>query len=232
VKLQREAVISVLSKNHLFKSAGPAEIEMLADLCIQRTYKRDQYLFFQGDTADYFAVIAEGMVKVVLTSEQGNEIVLTTVEAPEMLGEVAAVDEETRGASAIAVRPTTVLIIKYAAFCELIQSSPELLQILLRTMASLVRRLTEQVSDLVFLDLGGRIAKLLLSLAERQGSEDNQTVTLDLGLTQTELANMVGGSRPAVNRVLQNFAARNLITVDGQLIVIHDFAGLRRRAGL
>jgi CRP/FNR family transcriptional regulator, cyclic AMP receptor protein len=181
VKLHREAVISVLSKNQLFRSAGSAEIEKLADLCIQRTYKRGQYLFFQGDTADHFVVIAEGMVKVVANSEQGTDIVLTTVEAPELLGEIAALDEGARGASAIAVRPTTVLIIKYAAFFELIQSSPEILQALLRTMTSLIRRLTEQVSDLVFLDLGGRIAKLLLSLAERQGSKRQPNSYTKLG---------------------------------------------------
>ena len=53
---------------------------------------------------------------------------------------------------------------------------------------------------------------------------------LDTGLSQSDLAAMVGASRPAVNRVLHSFAARGLISVDGQVLVLHDTAALRRRA--
>ena len=82
----------------------------------------------------------------------------------------------------------------------------------------------------MFLDLGGRLAKLLLRLAEGQTPAEDGVV-LDTRLTQSELATMIGASRPAVNRVLHLFAARKLIRVDGQVIVLLDLPGLRRRAG-
>jgi CRP/FNR family transcriptional regulator, cyclic AMP receptor protein len=227
-----DAAVVALTKNHLFGSAGPDDVELLADLCIRRTYSRGQYIWVQGDGADSFIVIADGMVKVVVASEDGAEILLTTAEAPDLLGELAGFDEGARSASVIAVKPTTVFVIKQAAFLALVQSRPDLLRILLRSMALLVRRLTGQVSDLVFLDLPGRIAKLLITLAERDGGVAAPTVTLDLAFTQTELANMVGGSRPAVNRALQSLAARRLITLDGRRIIIRDLVGLKRRAVL
>jgi CRP/FNR family transcriptional regulator, cyclic AMP receptor protein len=102
----------------------------------------------------------------------------------------------------------------------------------LRPVGALVRRLTEQATDLVFLDLAARVAKLLLHEAEGRSGEQRQGALVDLGLTQTELAQMVGASRPAVNRVLQSLAARGLISITGREITIRDSNALRRRAGL
>jgi CRP-like cAMP-binding protein len=112
------------------------------------------------------------------------------------------------------------------------QRNPELLDVLLRSMGALIRRLTERATDLVFLDLAARVAKMLLREAEERGGEEPQGVPIDLGLTQTELAQMVGASRPAVNRVLQTLAARGSISIDGRKIIIQDYIALRRRAGL
>jgi CRP/FNR family transcriptional regulator, cyclic AMP receptor protein len=114
----------------------------------------------------------------------------------------------------------------------LMHRSPELLDVLLRSMGALVRRLTERATDLVFLDLAARVAKLLLREAEGRSGEQRQGGLVDLGLTQTELAQMVGASRPAVNRVLQSLAARGSISIDGHKIIINDPTALGRRAGL
>jgi CRP-like cAMP-binding protein len=81
------------------------------------------------------------------------------------------------------------------------------------------------------LDFAARVTKLLLREAEEQGGEQRQGVPVDLGLTQTELAQMVGASQPAVNRVLQTLADRGSISIDGRKIIIQDTIALRRRAG-
>ena len=109
----------------------------------------------------------------------------------------------------------------------LLNRDPSVLDALLRSLGNLIRRLTEQAGDFVFLDLGGRVAKLLLHLAEAHGAG---STVLDLGLSQSDLAAMVGATRPAVNRVLQHLAARGVIEVDGQRIVLVNVAELRRRA--
>jgi CRP/FNR family cyclic AMP-dependent transcriptional regulator len=115
----------------------------------------------------------------------------------------------------------------------LMAAHPAVLNALLTTLGTLVRRGTGQAADLVFLDLGARLAKLLLRLAEERGTYgDAHRIVLDLGLTQTELAGMIGGSRPAVNRILQGLASRGLIEISGHAIVLHDLPGLRRRAGI
>jgi CRP-like cAMP-binding protein len=146
-----------------------------------------------------------------------------------VLGELAVLDGSPRSASVVAIEDTTVLSLDRAVALELMARQPAVLEAILRSLAALVRRLNEQTADLIFLDLGGRLAKLLLGLVHDNACTTGPAV-LDMGLSQTDLAAMVGATRPAVNRALQVLAARGLISIDGQIIVLKDLPGLRRRA--
>ena len=225
----RPSIVDVLRSAPLFGALSDDAIASLAEACVSRTYRRGQYLWYQGDEGSRMVVVASGMVKVVLSSEQGDEVVLVTLGPGEALGELALLDGSPRSASVVAVEPTTVAMISRATLLDLLGRHPPVLDALLRSLGGVIRRLTEQTGDLVFLDLGGRMAKLLLRLAEPH-LDGPAPVVLDLGLSQSDLASMVGATRPAVNRVLQLMAARGLISVNGQVIVLRDVAALRRRA--
>lgn len=229
--MNRDDIAATLGETVVFGGLDPAALSELAAVCVPRTFRRDQFLWYQGDPGDHLAVLVDGLVKITVTSERGDEMVLATLGAGEVLGELSVIDQGPRSAAAIAVQPTTALVVSRAALLAAMQRSPALLDALLGVLGAMVRRLTEQASDLVFLDLGGRIAKLLVQRAERQ-SDRRDRLAVDLHLTQTELAQMVGASRPAVNRVLQGLAGRGLIAIDGRTIVIIDAPALRRRAGL
>ena len=226
----RETVADILRATALFAGLDDASLDCLAEVCIRRTYGRGQYLWYQGDDADRLVIVACGLIKVLLTSVQGDEVVLTTMGQYETVGELALLDGYPRSASVVAVEPTTVLMINRATLLDLMGRHSSVLNAVLRALAQFLRRLTEQAGDLIFLDLGGRLAKLLLRLAENHAPVENGVV-LDLRLSQSDFAHMVGATRPAVNRVLQQLAARGLISVDGHVIVLRDVAGLRRRAG-
>ena len=113
--------------------------------------------------------MASGLVKVVLSSEHGDEVLLATLGPGETLGELALLDGAPRSAAVVAVEPTTVLTLSRETVLGLLSNQPTVLDALLCSLGGLVRRLTEQTGDLVFLDLGGRLAKLLLRLAEAHG---------------------------------------------------------------
>jgi CRP-like cAMP-binding protein len=230
--MNHDSVLAALRETQVFGALDPTALEELAAVCVPRTYRRDQYLMYQGDAGDHLAVLVHGLVKIIVSSDRGDEMVLATLGAGEVLGELSVIDQGPRSASVVAVQPTTALVINRSALLTAMQRSPALLDALLRTLGGLVRRLTEQASDLVFLDLAGRIAKLLVQQAERQSDDPTRRLAVDLHLTQTELAQMVGASRPAVNRVLQGLVGRGWISVDGKTMVIKDAAALRRRAGL
>ena len=218
-----------LRSTSMFGALGEEPLLKLARACRQRTYRRGQYLWYQDDVGDRLIVIGKGSVKVMVTSERGDEIVLTSAGISAVLGELAVLDGSRRSASVIALEDTTVLGLDRAIAVQLMAAEPAVLDAVLRSLAGLVRRLTEQTADLVFLDLGGRLAKLLLSLVHDTGRTADPAV-LNNGLSQSDLAAMVGATRPAVNRALQLLASRGLITIDGQVITLRDLPGLRRRA--
>jgi CRP-like cAMP-binding protein len=230
--MNRDDVLAALRETQVFGALDPTALGELAAVCVPRTFRRDQYLMYQGDPGDHLAVVVDGLVKITVTSDRGDEMVLATLGAGEVLGELSVIDHGPRSASAVAVQPTTALVVNRGALLTAMQHSPALLDALLRMLGGMVRRLTEQTTDLVFLDLGGRIAKLLVQRAERQSDQPSKRLAVDLHLTQTELAQLVGASRPAVNRVLQGLVGRGWISVDGKTIVIKDATALRRRAGL
>jgi CRP/FNR family cyclic AMP-dependent transcriptional regulator len=230
--MNRDTVLDTLRSTRVFGSLDPTALDELATVCLPRTFRRDQFLCYQGDPGDSLFVLVDGLVKITVASERGDEMVLATLGAGEVLGELSVIDPGPRSASAVAVQATTALVINRSALLTAMQHSPALLDALLHTLGAMVRRLTEQATDLVFLDLGGRIAKLLVQRAERQSEDPGRRLAVDLQLTQTELAQMVGASRPAVNRVLQGLVGRGVIKVDGRTIEIVDAPALRRRAGL
>lgn len=221
--------MDILRSARIFAELPDDVLGHLAEACVRRTYRRNQYLWNQGDDGARLVVVASGLVKVVLSSEHGDEVLLATLGPGETLGELALLDGAPRSAAVVAVEPTTVLTLSRETVLGLLSNQPTVLDALLRSLGGLVRRLTEQTGDLVFLDLGGRLAKLLLRLAEAHGEPGRPSV-VDLGLSQSDLASMVGATRPAVNRVLQSMAARGMITMDGRVIVLRDVAALRRRA--
>jgi CRP/FNR family cyclic AMP-dependent transcriptional regulator len=230
--MRTEAAVALLRRTRLFAELREDTLRALADRSVERSYPRHGRLFYQGDPGSGLYVLASGLVKVVVTSEDGEEMVLVTLGPGDAFGELSIVDGGPRSASAEALEPTVALVITREVLLDLATRDSGLTEALLRTLGALLRRLTEQASDLVFLDLPGRMAKLLAVLAAERGSETPEGIELDANLTQTDLAGMVGASRQSVNQILQGFARHGYLQVRGRRIVIHRLDLLRRRAGL
>ncbi|MGI8520570.1 MAG: Crp/Fnr family transcriptional regulator [Actinomycetota bacterium] len=230
--MNAEAAAGLLGSTDLFKNLDPPVLDQLARSVTFRNYRRGHLIFAQGEPGDSLFVISEGLVKVFVTSEEGEDMVLVTLRPPETFGELALIDGGLRSASAEALEPTTTLTLSRGTLIELLQRHPNLAQALLSSLGGLVRRLTEQAADLVFLDLHGRVAKLLLTLAEERGRHEGLEVLLDLQVTQGDLAAMVGGSRQSVNHILHAFQRRGYLEIEGRRIALKDLTALAKRAGL
>ena len=225
-------VAGVLAETPLFVDLDRATVEAIAQGVAVRTFSKGSHLFHQGDPGDAFYILTSGAVKVFVSSPQGDEMVLATLRPPDALGEVALLDHGERSASAEALQETTAIAFARSTVLELMRTQPGIGDAMLRAAGKLLRRLTGQAADLVFLDLEGRVAKLLVSLAEDRGTERDGNLTLELDVTQTDLAHMVGGSRQSVNQILHALASRGLVTLHGREIQIVDLERLRSRAGM
>lgn len=226
-----EDAAKLILQTDLFAGIDAIAVDELGDRLVRRVFKRGQAVFHQGDPGDALYVLVEGSVNVVVTSESGDRMVLTTMHAPDVLGEIALLDGGMRSATAEAVEETTALMLSRGAFLELMREHPALVDQLMRSLGALVRRLSEQAADFIFLDLGGRVAKVLLRLAEDAGPEV-EGVPVEISVPQSRLAEMAGGSRQSVNQILQSFAQRGYVEVHGRRILVCLPEQLRRRAGV
>jgi CRP-like cAMP-binding protein len=214
-----------LAKAVMFAGLDGETLSRLAEAAVPRSFRRGQLLCVEGEPGESLLVLRSGSAVVFRTAPSGERAVLAVVRAPDVLGEVALLDRSPRSASIEALEDITALALSRQAFLELAYRNPKVLDTVLAALGALVRRLTDQTADHVFLDLPGRVAKALVRLAEH--SEDHT-----VELTQSQLADMVGGSRQSVNQALSTFAARGWLRTRGRRIVALDMAGLRRRAGL
>ena len=226
----------LLGRTALFSGLALDQRLLLAESCIERSYKRGHLVFCEGDPGDALFVIAGGLVKIFVTSDQGDEMVLVTLREPDIFGELAVVDGGPRSASAEALSALNLVVLARSTFYRMLKGNLPLMESLMKAVGQQLRRISDQTADFMFLDLYGRVAKLLLRLMEQEDAvtehDDAGGGALDLHLTQSELASMVGGSRQSISQILHHFERRASIEIKGRHIVIRDVDGLRRRAGL
>jgi CRP-like cAMP-binding protein len=229
--MKAEQAASLLGRTPMFAGLDQTELLGLGACARRRIYQKGEHIFHQGDPGDAVFVLVGGRVKVVFASQEGDEMILATLQPPDVFGELALIDGGPRSASIQTLEPTTVLTLTRATLLDLMSRQPAVTDVVLCSLGRLVRRMIAQAADLVFLDLHGRVAKLLLRLIEDPAKHADERLSLDLKMTQSDLAAMVGGSRQSVNQVLHLFEHRGYLRLDGRKLIVKDLEALRRRAG-
>jgi CRP-like cAMP-binding protein len=191
---------------------------------------RSEILFHEGDPGDRLYVIVDGKVKLGRASGDGRENLLAILGPGEMFGELSLFDPGPRNATATAIADTVLIGLGPEDLSAWLSGRPDVSQQLLRALARRLRRTNENLADLVFSDVPGRVAKALLDLSERfsRPTEDGLRVAHDL--TQEELAQLVGASRETVNKALADFASRGWLRLEARAVVLMDIERLRKRA--
>lgn len=185
-----------------------------------RTFQRGTYLFHEGDSAAEVYVLDEGQVEITSFTMGGHRRLVTTLSPPRMFGEFAVLGEITRTASALALTDVKVTSLRGSTFLATIDDTPGVARELLRGLARFVASHEDQIEDLLFLDLRGRVAKRLLDLA----GEDDVTPAI----TQADLASLCGGSRENVTRTLSELHKRGYIEKTGRRYRILNRARLEK----
>jgi CRP-like cAMP-binding protein len=211
----------------MFAGLEPEVRQRVIAAAVPRTYRKGQLLFVENDPGDSLIILKRGAIAVFRTSPTGERAVLTVIRPPDVFGEVSLLDGSARSASAEAIEDCSALALSRGAFIELVHANSHILDAVMRSLGALIRRLTEQNADHVFLDLPGRVAKTLVRLA---GDSHAPMVTIELN--QSQLAEMAGGSRQSVNQAIGSFANRGWLRTEGRRIVVTDLAALRRRGGM
>jgi CRP-like cAMP-binding protein len=217
-------------KAPLFDALDEEAAAAVRESMVEVRLARGQVLFREGDYGDRLYVIAEGKVKVGRSSRDGREQLLSLLGPGEMFGELTVFDPTARMGTASAVTDCRLLSFSSENLRPWLAERPDVGVALLRQLSRRLRRSSEVLSDLVFSDVPGRVAKCLMDLSGRFGVPTAQGVHVAHELTQEELAQLVGASRETVNKTLADFAARGWLRLDGRAVLLIDLERLARRA--
>jgi CRP-like cAMP-binding protein len=220
----------LLSQVGLFADLSSAELIGLAGLMRPRPYARDEVIYLRGDPGTAFYVIANGKVKITLTSPDGKELILRRLGPGDFHGELALLDDEPRSADAIATEASVLLVLQRDAFRQFLAEHPTVATKLLATVSNYLRRNAELIQDATFLDVPARLARILLELAGgTDGTLPPAGTVIPDRLKQSELASLVGATRESINKWLGAFERQGLIRYEkGQIIILRP-AGLKQR---
>jgi CRP/FNR family transcriptional regulator/CRP/FNR family cyclic AMP-dependent transcriptional regulator len=227
--MERVSVGDALAASSLLGKLPPESQQELASLARRRSYRKGEVVFHTGDPGDALHIVASGLVRIVVYSAAGTEKVLTLLGPGEVFGELALLDGAPRSATVEAMESTETIVLRRDDFLHAIRENPRALDALLGVLASMIRRLTGEVTDLSTLDLRGRLAKKLIELADQHGKPVEGGVEIDIPLTQESLAAMVAATRPSINKDLGWFEDIGAIRRRGRRIIVTDAAVLRRR---
>jgi CRP/FNR family cyclic AMP-dependent transcriptional regulator len=214
----------------LFRDLEPETRALLAKSLEQRVFRKGETIVRENEPSTSLFIIQSGSVKISLGGEGGREVTLTVLQPGECFGEMGVIDGQPRSATATAVEDTTALCMTREQFRAQLQLHPEVAFELLAILSRRLRAADQQIDSLAFLDVQGRVARMLLKIADAEGEGTDDGILIPLEMTRRELANMVGTSRETLTRVLKDFERLGFIRLRKGGATLLNMARLRAKA--
>ena len=219
----------VVRRAPLFTALDDAQAASLRASMDSVKISKGGILFKEGDEGEHVYVIVDGKLKLGTSSGDGRENLLSILGPGEMFGELSLFDPGPRTSTATAVTDAKLLSLSHEKLIPWLRENPDVSLQLLARLAQRLRRTNEVVSDLVFSDVPGRVAKALIDLGMKFGEKKDDGYLVHHDLTQEELAQLVGASRETVNKALADFAQRGWIKLEARAVMILDYDRLLKR---
>ncbi|CAM3075057.1 Crp/Fnr family transcriptional regulator [Skermania piniformis] len=219
-----------LARAGIFQGVEQSAVAALTKQLLPVDFPRSHVIFNEGEPGDRLYIIESGKVKLGRRSPDGRENLLTVMGPSDMFGELSIFDPGQRTSTATTVTEVRTVTMDREALTSWITDRPEIAEQLLRVLARRLRRTNNSLADLIFTDVPGRVAKQLLQLAQRFGTQEGGALRVTHDLTQEEIAQLVGASRETVNKALADFAHRGWLRLEGKTVLILDSERLARRA--
>lgn len=220
----------IVAQATIFQGIDPEAVAALSRHLQHVSFSRRRTVFVEGEPGDDLYVIVSGAVKIRHQTANGRETVFAVLGPGDVFGELALFDPGPRTSTVITLTEVEALRMDRNALRTWIIERPEIAEQLLRVLARRLRHTNNTLCDLIFTDVPARVAKQILDLAMRFGTDSGGPVGVEHHLTQKELAQLVGSSRETVNKALADFAQRGWIRQQGKALIIDQPAKLARRA--
>ncbi|TBR17475.1 Crp/Fnr family transcriptional regulator [bacterium] len=198
----------------------PAQKRLLA-ISRQGDFGPGERIFSRADAADHMFVVIRGRVKIFLSGGGRRRKTFAYLGAGDFFGEMAVITGKTRSASAEAVEPTSLLLIHKRDFRRLMEKDRKLCFYMLQAVSDRLRVADEEIEDLLFRNVLGRVAKTLRDLSKNVDKGGTAPVELPRRYTHQDLADLVGTTREPLSRALATLRRAGLVdAVDGTIVLL------------
>lgn len=211
----------------IFADLEESTLEKIAAIGLKKSFKKDELILLEEDAGSAFFVIIRGKVKVARSGHDEKEVILSILVESDFFGEMALLDGQNRSANVIAIEDTELFIIQRVDFLNLLKEHAEISIVLLQELTKRLRSADAKIKSLSLKDAEGKVATVILQLADDQGKIKQGIVELDKLPLQQDLANMAGTSRETISRTLHTFAKKGLIELDGSKLRILNYENFK-----
>lgn len=212
-------ITDVLCKTTLFGGLPQDALVAVQAAMRPATYSSGQVIFSRGDAGDGIYLVLEGRVRLSVITGEGRELTFAHATSGEVFGEIAVLDGSPRTADATAISTVRVHFLPSAAFEQLLARYPDFLRSIIRLLCSRLRTLSDHIEEIALLPIEARLARYLLNRIGGAGScaspGGRRTV---LGISQSELALLLGASRPKINSALMLLEREGAVVRSGLAI--------------
>jgi CRP/FNR family transcriptional regulator, cyclic AMP receptor protein len=207
----------------IFSDLDADRLKQISQLGSRKFYKKDSTVLHENETGSALFVIISGRVKISRESDDEKEVILTILNESDFFGEMAILDGMSRSATVTAIEESELFLIQRADFLKLLQEHPEISVALLQELTQRLRASDLKIKALSLKDAEGKVASVILQLADDIGKIKQGKVEIERLPFQHDLANMAGTSRETISRTIHSFAKRGLIELEGTRLRINNY---------
>ena len=200
------------------------QLQLLTRVLSRKAYPKNSTIIAAGDPTDAMYIVVSGRLKVVMSDKEGQEVILAILNQGEYFGEMGLIAQAPRSATVTTIEPCELLTITRTDFTKCLKGNFDLTMNVIRGLVKRLREADKKIGSLALMDVYGRVARLLMEMAE---TIDGQKVVTKK-LTKQDIARMIGASREMVSRVMKELQASGRIEVRAREILLRDSLALTR----
>ena len=208
----------------LFSLLPGAQLVLLTSVLLRKAYPKNSAVVVAGDPADALYIVISGRLKVMMSDKEGREVILAILNQGDFFGEMGLIDQAPRSATVVAIESCELLTITRADFTKCLQKSFDLTMNVIRGLVKRLREADQKIGSLALMDVCGRVARLLMEMAE---TVDGQKVVTKK-LPKKQIAKMIGATREMVTRVMKEMETSGHIEVRAHQILLRDSLALTK----
>lgn len=227
---EEKRTLSLLRKCDVLASVTVDAVQLLLPGTKTAAYRARQVVYLPGDRAQGVFFIAQGRVKISKVTRDGKELTLAYRTAADFFGEPCLLEGGPREEMAEAMEATVAVEVDRETLDSALRTSAATAYAFARALISRRKDLESRMEQLIFKDVGAKLAELLLDLGIHHGVEDDRGLIVGLKITHQEMANLIGSTRETVSLTLSQFKRKGLIQTEGRKVILADREGLKALA--